>query len=910
VTWHTNFSFNAIPIYEVNFIINYNLSNIYIYFRRFNMRKSIIIFCFCTMLYFGIPVLIAFADDYTPVNHPPEAQDISLTTEKNTGISIPLKGSDEDGDVLTYTVHPPEENGTVTHDSSTNEVVFMPADGFLGNVTFAYSVSDGFTSADAQINIEVIDSGIQETCVEDESGQIDVAGGIGASGGLVTIPVRINNAPNDVSSFGFELVYDPAMLIYKGFERGALTEDFDYFDAQIVSDGIIRCGGAQNKDIHNGASGSILFVEFEIIQADPATKLSLRELKDDIANWTTSSGCFQSGCNGDVNADGEITPMDALNVFEKYLSICPTSSDLDCNAICGDVNKDGDTTPADTLCIFKSYLGMPNCLDTTSYVPEANASATPKRGEAPLTVWFAAAYDENADGSGMVYQWDFQDDGTFDAKGPEVEFTYFREGTYTAILQVTDMDGLIATDEITITVEPGNTEENVITIVARPPEGPAPLSVYFYAEDHLDPVVPTDSVGNIVNIIENITNIDIDNAISSILPGDRINTEDGKDNKWFWEPPSRTKFEWDFNDDGKVDARGREARWMFKEEGEHLVHVKGIYEDGSVAIGATLVHVHEPEPYKPEKIYIVARPAIGKAPLETKMYVFGYFAKEYLANVKIEWYLDNDNKPDAHGVEVFHTFEEEGEYQVKVLVTDVNGETLSAETKIVVKPNMDDPVDAKIIAMPDQGPAPLEVKFKLTTRELKHLINHECRIQWDFESDGQMDAQGPFVSHVYEDEGEFIATCQITDARGNVYSTKTIIMVGDDNRILPEIPEQIAGVNESLEPIVIPMPDDLDATTPLRLVAKSSNERLISEIQIEQENNAWIVSIVPERDQRGWAVINLSLENVNDIIAITKFEVTIISDKDDFDKDDFNMDDFDKDDYNMDDFDKDDFDKE
>jgi PKD repeat protein len=813
------------------------------------MNKSIYFLCFFSLLYFGIPVFLVFADDYTPVNHPPVTEDISVTTEKNAAISFKLLATDEDGDALTYTLHPPTENGTAT--LVEKNVSFVPKTDFIGNVQFGYSVSDGLTAVDAQINIEVTETNIVVPCEEDNSGQLDVAGGIGAPGGLVTIPIRINDAPNDVSAFGFELVYDPEMLSFKSYEKGALAEDSDFFDVKLISDGILRCGGVKNKGILDGASGSVLFVQFEIIQSEPSTKLSLQGLTDEIANWTTSPGCFQSGCNGDINADGEITPMDALNTFEKYLSICPTSSNLDCESICGDVNKDGDTTPADTLCIFQYYLGLPNCLDDSTYTPEAIASASPNSGQAPLTVWFTAEYDESADGNRIKYEWDFQGDGTFDDNGPEVKFTYFQEGTYTAILKVTDQDGLTDTDEVTIVVEAGNNEEKVITIIASPPEGEAPLRVHFFADDHIEHIYPIE--------------INKDASVSA----------ETNDQKWIWDPPTYTKFEWDFNDDGNVDARGKEVNWLFKKEGEYLVRVKGIYDDGSIAVGETLVHVYEPEPYIPEKIYIIARPAIGIAPLKTKMYVFAYFAKDFLENAKIQWDLNDDGQFDAEGIEIYHTFEEAGEYVVSALVIDEDGNELTAEIEIVVKSDTTDPVEMTIIASPDKGAAPLTVEFKLTNNELKNFITHECRIQWDFESDGTIDAKGPFVKHVYQEEGEFIASCQITDLRGNVYTTETIISVGEENTILPEIPEKIGYINDPLDPIKIKMPEN----SHMRLIASSSNEDLIKDIHIEQIEGLWVVSLAPIEDKHGFAIVTLSVMDANgQMLESKRFEVTIIDD--------------------------------
>ena len=551
------------------------------------MKKLIILFCFCTMFYFGIPVVMAFADDYTPVNNPP-----------------------------------------------------------------------------------VDEPGVEEQCVEDDSGNLDIPGSIGSIGGIVKIPVRVKNAPNNVSSFGFEIVYDTDMLEYESYDKGSLVENFDYFDAQLISDGLIRCGGAKNNGIKSGASGSVLFLKFKIKQAEPATKINLQELKDDFVSWNFSGGCFQSGCNGDINGDGEITPMDALNTFEKYLSICPTSSDIACEDVCGDVNNDGDTTPADTLCIFQHYLGLPNCMDSESFTPEANASAEPSSGKAPLTVLFSAEYDENLDGSRLKYEWDFDGDGQFDADGIEVSYTYIKKGTYTAILKVTDQDGLTDSDEISIEVEEGNSEEKVVTIIATPSEGQAPLLVHFFADDFLD-ILPVD-----------LNTIIGDNETKHKRPGDPTQWLKPDCPFPFIEP----KFDWDFDEDGKIDARGRKTSWWFKEVGEYPVKVTVTYDDGTVTTGETVIKV-------------------------------------------------NEAKPD----------------------------------------------EIKIIARPNKGPAPLKVHFSLTRKQIIFLKKHQCQVQWDFESDGNIDAEGIYASNTYEVDGEHIATCQIIDQEGNIYSAETIITVGEIN---------------------------------------------------------------------------------------------------------------------------------
>jgi hypothetical protein len=203
-----------------------------------------------------------------------------------------------------------------------------------------------------------------DICTEDDTGSIDVATSKGRYGGIASVPVRIQNAPNDVSAFGFDINFDSTILTYKGFTKGSLVQDFDYFDVNLMTDGILRCGGfTDDANINQNADGNLVCLEFDIAENSEKSKVEITGLEDDIINWQASSGCFAPGCTGDVNKDGKITPQDALSAFEKYMGICPTTDGTACADICADVNYDDDVTPADALCIFNKYLEKPSCLD-------------------------------------------------------------------------------------------------------------------------------------------------------------------------------------------------------------------------------------------------------------------------------------------------------------------------------------------------------------------------------------------------------------------------------------------------------------------------------------------------------------------------------------------------------------------
>ena len=195
-------------------------------------------------------------------------------------------------------------------------------------------------------------------CVEDDTGALDIQGSNGPPGGTVSIPVRIQNAPNAVSALGFDVTY-PSVLEYKGFTEGPCVAGWTIFDVTPQGPGLVRVGGlTTGNGISAGQSCIVVYLNFDIDpECDSFYELDLQDLKDDISGWSISHGCFDcTGCDCDINDDDDITPGDALCAFQKYMGICPTDCGP-CDEICCDVNADGECTPADALEIFREYMG-------------------------------------------------------------------------------------------------------------------------------------------------------------------------------------------------------------------------------------------------------------------------------------------------------------------------------------------------------------------------------------------------------------------------------------------------------------------------------------------------------------------------------------------------------------------------
>jgi hypothetical protein len=85
--------------------------------------------------------------------------------------------------------------------------------------------------------------------------------------------------------------------------------------------------------------------------------------------------------------------------------------------------------------------------------PSATASANPTSGNAPLVVSFTGTAI-TPDGTIVLYEWDFEGDGTYDwssATTGSTSHTYIQPGTYVASFRATNSVGLTGIDQILIT---------------------------------------------------------------------------------------------------------------------------------------------------------------------------------------------------------------------------------------------------------------------------------------------------------------------------------------------------------------------------------------------------------------------------------------------------------------------------
>jgi PKD repeat protein len=143
------------------------------------------------------------------------------------------------------------------------------------------------------------------------------------------------------------------------------------------------------------------------------------------------------------------------------------------------VTDDGGATASASVPIHAQSANRP---------PTVTVQATPRLGNAPLTVQFTSAASD-PDGGSLSYRWDFGDGQSSTAQNPS--HLYNGSGDFTARLTVTDDKGATASGEVTIKVD-GAGQAPVVSITANPTSGNAPLTVQLNGS-------ATDSDGQIVS---------------------------------------------------------------------------------------------------------------------------------------------------------------------------------------------------------------------------------------------------------------------------------------------------------------------------------------------------------------------------------------------------------------------------
>ena len=305
----------------------------------------------------------------------------------------------------------------------------------------------------------------------------------------------------------------------------------------------------------------------------------------------------------------------------------------------------------------------------------------------------------------LTYGWSFGDD-TEGSNDAETEHEFATAGIYTVTLTVTDANGETDTVDVEFLIAAPTPVNAVITTDTV--SGTAPFTLEF-------------------------------SALHSAGEGDLA-------------------FAWHFGVDGATASRA-EVSYEYQQVGTYTVTLTVTDETGAESVATEQITVNpvlqaviqhgESTSYAPVALVFDATDSTGIAPL-TYTWDFG------------------SETPAMHDAETVHEFTAGGNYTVALTVTDVNGETDTAQVELFIR--TPEPVNAVITTDTVAGTAPLTVNFSA----LDSTGEGELHFTWDFDGATNEHAETPFTFLV---GGAYTVTLTVIDETGAAHSTSQVIDV-------------------------------------------------------------------------------------------------------------------------------------
>jgi PKD repeat protein len=340
--------------------------------------------------------------------------------------------------------------------------------------------------------------------------------------------------------------------------------------------------------------------------------------------------------------------------------------------------------------------------------PVAVIEVDTESGDAPLAVNFDASKSTDKGKDIREYSWDFDNDGKIDESGVRVEHTFNIPGEYTVKLVVRDAKDKTSQAVKTITVKEVILRANIT----------ADTSACILTPVNFDASA----------------SIDKDNDIIS--------------------------YEWDFDNDGVMDASGVNAFHGFSEEKTYNVRLT-VHD----AKGNTSQAFHD--------IRIYGSPTLEiSADEESIVYPFVTTLRWHAKNITNLSITDNNTGRRVYEGTASDDFENVNPYRTTTYTVTATGPCgeVSKDITIYVYPSHS---HAVITASVNSGCFPFSVDFDASSST--DINNDISGYEWDFDGDGTYDASGINSTHTFSARGEYHAGLRITDPLNHTSETTLII---------------------------------------------------------------------------------------------------------------------------------------
>lgn len=417
-------------------------------------------------------------------NSPPLADSQNLTVAFGDSLPITLTGSDPDGDALTFSIEASPANGTLS--GTPPHVVYSPAAGFAGSDGFTFKVSDGIEdSASASISITIAPppfEGEPDFYISNEGEVLAVAApGVLANDAPGT-PGTLTAVPGEYPAFGSLGLQTDGGFVYQP-DAGFFGEDL--FTYRPVSGAF--AGELTPVSLYINARPRPVDKGYTVSQ-NAAVDVTLEAFDPDDAQ---------------VDFSLETSPTKGVligDVTEPSLRYLPNwqASGSD-----GFTFRVTDPLNASAIGSVSLVLAPANIHPVAVISVEGDATIP------PYSMSFDGVGSYDPDGSVVLYEWDFDDDGVFEVQGPTAEFAAPEPGSVSVRLRVTDNSGAVAAASIDLFLNVPPRAQIV---------SPAAFTEFVEGDAIIVEALGADNDGNVVGL-ELLVNGEMHSSVSSPWAG-------------------------------------------------------------------------------------------------------------------------------------------------------------------------------------------------------------------------------------------------------------------------------------------------------------------------------------------------------------------------------------------------------
>jgi PKD repeat protein len=360
-------------------------------------------------------------------------------------------------------------------------------------------------------------------------------------------------------------------------------------------------------------------------------------------------------------------------------------------------------------------------IDPPNELPSAAFNFLPTDPMVLDTVTFTST-SSDPDGSIVSTQWDFENDGTFDATGTQVNHAYLFGGDYTVRMRITDNE--LAVKDLT----------KVVSVGVLPNDPPT-------ANFSVNPSSPK----TLENVAFESTSSDSDGTIVS--------------------------YGWELDGDNDFDDHfGESAGKVFSPAGTYPISLKVIDNDGASHVVTKNIVVANRAPTADFDF----SPA---APKKNENVTFTSLASDPENRIQfLEWDLDGDNQyDDAFGPTAQRSFDNPGTKTVRLRVTDSDGGSDTA-TKTIDVPSQ--PPTASFVYSPSNPLSLQAVTFTSTSSDPDGEI---AQTRWDTDGDNNFNDDGSDIEaeRTFNTAGPKTVRLRVTDDDGNTVTTSQVLQIGN-----------------------------------------------------------------------------------------------------------------------------------